>query len=63
MASFDMRNAPIARGFFVGDYKGLAAVGNTFRPFFVKAGASCTATTATALGDCDSNVFSTTVGP
>ena len=61
--SFDMRNAPIARGFFVGDYEGLAAVGNTFRPFFVKAGANCTATTATALGDCDSNVFSTTVGP
>ncbi len=41
--SFDMLNAPVARGFFVGDYEGLAsptqAVSNTevFQPFFAMA--------------------------
>jgi len=33
-ASFDMRQAPLARGFFVGDYEGLASVGNDFATFF-----------------------------
>lgn len=33
-ASFDMRSAPVARGFFVGDYIGLAASGTTFKPFW-----------------------------
>lgn len=32
--SFDMRAAPIARGYFTGDYMGLAATGTTFNPFF-----------------------------
>jgi hypothetical protein len=32
---FDMRTAPIARGFFLGDYEGLAHVGQSFLPFFV----------------------------
>ncbi|MGH3117593.1 MAG: sialidase family protein [Gaiellales bacterium] len=32
--SFDMRKAPFARGFFVGDYVGLASVGNDFTAFF-----------------------------
>ncbi|HEX6351344.1 sialidase family protein [Actinophytocola sp.] len=32
--SFDMRQAPVARGFFVGDYIGTAATGQTFKPFF-----------------------------
>jgi hypothetical protein len=36
--SFDMRNAPVARGFFTGDYEGLAAIGTEFRPVFVEAG-------------------------
>jgi hypothetical protein len=50
--SFDMRLAPVARGFFVGDYAGLAAVGQTFKPLFSQA----------ASGGTD--VFSTTVrGP
>lgn len=31
--SFDMRTAPVARGFFVGDYEGLAALGTDFFPF------------------------------
>jgi BNR/Asp-box repeat len=33
-ASFDMRAAPVARGFFTGDYVGLAASGTTFHPFW-----------------------------
>ena len=32
--SFDMRQAPFARGFFTGDYEGLASDGNDFTPFF-----------------------------
>jgi BNR repeat-like domain len=32
--SFDMRKAPFARGFFTGDYEGLASDGNDFTPFF-----------------------------
>ena len=34
---FDMKTAPFAEGFFVGDYEGLTAVGTTFHPFFVAA--------------------------
>ncbi|WP_158850195.1 sialidase family protein [Saccharothrix deserti] len=33
-SSFDMRQAPFARGFFVGDYIGTAATGAAFKPFF-----------------------------
>jgi hypothetical protein len=33
-ASFDMRQAPFANGFFTGDYEGLASAGNDFTPFF-----------------------------
>jgi len=32
--SFDMRQAPVARGFFVGDYEGLASAGNDLVAFF-----------------------------
>ncbi|MGH2619869.1 MAG: sialidase family protein [Anaerolineales bacterium] len=32
--SFNMRQAPFARGFFVGDYEGLASDGNNFVAFF-----------------------------
>ena len=35
--SFDMRTAPIARGFFVGDYQGLGHQDEAFLPFFVMA--------------------------
>ena len=35
--SFDMRTAPYARGYFVGDYEGLDNIGNGFTPFFVQA--------------------------
>ena len=34
--SFDMKKAPVARGFFVGDYEGLGHAGNTFKVFFVQ---------------------------
>jgi hypothetical protein len=61
--SFDMSQAPVARGFFVGDYEGLAAVGNSFRPFFSQSGATCTRIDASNVFDCDTSVFTTTVGP
>jgi hypothetical protein len=32
--SFDLRTAPIARGYFLGDYEGLDATGSTFTSFF-----------------------------
>jgi hypothetical protein len=51
--SFDMRAAPNARGFFLGDYVGLTVNGNIFIPVFVTSGP--------AAGTSD--VFSTHVGP
>jgi hypothetical protein len=36
-ASFNMRTAPYAGGYFAGDYEGLDNFGNTFTPFFVQA--------------------------
>ncbi len=39
-SSFDMRQAPNAEGFFVGDYEALTAVGNDFIAFFAQAGNS-----------------------
>lgn len=52
---FDMETAPVARGFFVGDYVGFSNVGNSFLPFFVQ----------TNSGNTDNrvDVFATTVGP
>jgi hypothetical protein len=32
--SFDMENAPFARGYFLGDYQGLATIGRDFLAFF-----------------------------
>ena len=52
---FDMEAAPDARGFFVGDYEGLANVGSAFVPLFVQAN---TGNTANRTDD-----FFTTVGP
>jgi hypothetical protein len=31
---FDMENAPFARGYFLGDYQGLTAIGTDFLAFF-----------------------------
>jgi hypothetical protein len=35
-ASFNSRLAPVARGFFLGDYVGLDNIGNTFTPFYTE---------------------------
>ena len=48
-ASFDMRAAPVARGFFVGDYSGLAAVGQSFKPLFARTGSGGTDVFATTI--------------
>jgi len=48
-SSFDMRAAPVARGFFVGDYSGLAVAGETFKPLFAQAGAGTTDVFATTV--------------
>ncbi len=53
--SFDMETAPIARGFFLGDYEGLSNVGNSFLPFFVQTNSGNT--------DNRTDVFATTAGP
>jgi hypothetical protein len=50
--SFDMRQAPFARGFFVGDYEGLASDGNDFVAFFSQ-----------THGSDPSSVFFRRVGP
>jgi hypothetical protein len=47
--TFNMLDAPFARGYFVGDYEALGTVGTSFRPFFVKtncADLSCSALTS-----------------
>ncbi len=51
--SFDMLTAPFARGFFVGDYEGLATNGTEFVPFFVQANSGNTANRT--------DVFTTTI--
>ncbi len=53
--SFDMKTAPVARGFFVGDYEGLDTNGTTFVPFFVQANSGNTANRT--------DVFATNVAP
>jgi hypothetical protein len=35
--SFDSRKAPVARGFFLGDYEGLGSSGSAVSPFFAQA--------------------------
>ncbi len=41
--SFDMKTAPIARGYFIGDYSGLDARATSFLPFFVQTNSGNTA--------------------
>jgi hypothetical protein len=53
--SFDMETAPVARGYFVGDYEGLTSVGNNFLPLFIQANTGNTSNRTDA--------FFTTVGP
>jgi len=38
--SFDSRQAPVARGFFLGDYEGLGTDGTSFFPFFAMSSAA-----------------------
>lgn len=40
---FDIETAPVARGFFLGDYEGLATFGNVFAPFFIQTNSGNTA--------------------
>jgi hypothetical protein len=59
--SFDMRSAPDANGYFVGDYEGLSALGTTFYPFWSESHASGTdvfaSTSAGAVRTCDLYAF------
>ena len=52
---FDMRTAPVARGFFVGDYEGLSSSDGRFLPLFVQANSGNAAN--------PTDVFSTLVRP
>ncbi len=38
--SFNMENAPVARGYFLGDYQGIATAGNDFGLLFARSGTS-----------------------
>lgn len=51
--SFNMENAPVARGYFLGDYEGIAAAGNNFGLLFAR----------TALATNTANVVYTQVTP
>lgn len=53
-ASFDIEQAPVSRGYFLGDYEGLTSAGSTFMPFF---------TQAVSAPANPTDVFFTTVGP
>jgi hypothetical protein len=53
--SFDTATAPFARGFFQGDYEGLANDGTAFKPFFVQTNSGDTANRT--------DFFATTVTP
>ena len=53
--SFDDETAPVSRGYFIGDYQGLANNGSTFRPFFVQTNSGNLANRT--------DVFATTVSP
>jgi hypothetical protein len=51
-ASFNSRNAPVARGFFLGDYEGLGSSGSALFPFF-----------AITAGPNQTNIHTRRVGP
>ncbi len=52
---FDMQTAPVARGYFVGDYQGMTTIGTTFYPFFVQTNSGNTSNRT--------DVFAAKVGP
>jgi hypothetical protein len=45
--SFDMKQAPVARGYFTGDYEGLDHAGDTFKLFFVQSHTTAAGTSST----------------
>jgi hypothetical protein len=47
--SFDIEIAPVARGYFLGDYEGLTSIGNAFAPFFILGNTGNTANRTDAL--------------
>ncbi len=51
---FDMKKAPVARGFFTGDYEGLDHAGDAFKVFFVQ---------TNAAGGNPTDVFASTATP
>jgi Neuraminidase (sialidase) len=53
--NYDMTRAPVARGFFLGDYDALGAAGTTFTPIFPQ-------TTGTS-GPAADNIYAATVTP
>jgi hypothetical protein len=52
--SFDIEQAPVARGYFLGDYVGLTSAGSTLMPFF---------TQAVSMPANPADAFFSTVGP
>jgi hypothetical protein len=52
---FDIETAPVAQGYFLGDYEGLASAGNAFVPFFIQTNSGNTLNRTDA--------FATSVGP
>jgi hypothetical protein len=65
--SFDMRAAPVARGYFLGDYQGLTAYGNTFVAYSTLTNPGFGDAMAVADDALDTSnrtdVFSATIGP
>ena len=60
--SFDMRTAPNARGFFVGDYEGLTP-SSEFTPFFVAANSGDTMNRTDVFATSDHAPFPATASP
>jgi hypothetical protein len=71
---FNMMSAPVARGFFLGDYEGLAAVGTSFEALFVQTNcagfdstspecAAASSSTAPTSNTNPTDVFSATLTP
>jgi hypothetical protein len=51
LGTFDMKIAPHIQGYFVGDYQGLAADGDAFRPFFAMTTGMAVNATDVYVGD------------
>lgn len=60
VGSFDLSTAPVARGFFLGDYEGLQPSGSGFLAVFAKTTCDAPYTDANACAPASSNVTPTT---